>query len=109
MKTTKTNPDDEMRAEYDFTKAERGKHSKPLHEGYSVHVHQDDGTTIVNHYTLADGTVMLEPDVRAYFPDSESVNAALRSLIHIAQQVPDRGKPYKQKTTLSRQVAERKK
>ena len=26
-------------------------------------------------------SVMLEPDVAAYFPDSESVNAALRTLI----------------------------
>jgi len=41
----------------------------------------------------------LEPDVRAYFPDSEAVNAALRSLIHIAQQVPAKGKPYRKNTT----------
>jgi hypothetical protein len=27
---------------------------------------------------------MLEPDVRAYFPDSEAVNSVLRSLIILA-------------------------
>ena len=32
---------------------------------------------------LAEGAVMLEPDVRKYFASSESVNKALRSLIAI--------------------------
>jgi len=34
-----------------------------------------------HHYTLEDGAVMLELDVRRYFPDSESVNRVLRELI----------------------------
>ncbi|HGJ66142.1 TPA: hypothetical protein ENS27_12290 [bacterium] len=34
-----------------------------------------------------DGAVMLEPDVKEYFPDSESVNNALRSLISL---IPDK-------------------
>ena len=33
------------------------------------------------YFTLKDGAVMLEPDVREYFPDSETVNSVLRSLI----------------------------
>jgi hypothetical protein len=33
---------------------------------------------------LEDGAVMLEPDVRKYFPTSDAVNKALRSLIEIA-------------------------
>jgi hypothetical protein len=37
---------------------------------------------------LEDGAVMLEPDVRAYFPTSVSVNKALRALIEIIPQKP---------------------
>jgi hypothetical protein len=42
-----------------------------------------DGSTSVQYFKLEDGAVMLEADVRRYFPDSESVNKALRSLIEI--------------------------
>jgi hypothetical protein len=108
MKTSKTTePDDEMLPEYDFSKAERGKFYKPLNKGYSTHVHQADGTTVINHYTLAEGTVLLEPDVRAVFPDSESVNAALRSLIDLMGHFP-KTKPYPRRPASPRQVAEKK-
>jgi len=30
-----------------------------------------------------EGVVILEPDVRSYFPDSESVNRVLRTLIKL--------------------------
>ncbi len=83
MKRTKKQKNEEMRAEYDFSKAVRGKYHRSLEKGYTVRVHQSDGTTVVNHYTLAEGTVLLAPDVKAYFPDSESVNRALRSLIDL--------------------------
>ena len=79
---------DDMRPEYDLQGAVRGKHYKPLHKGYTVHVHQSDGTTEVQHFTLAEGTVMLDPDVREVFPDSEAVNAALRSLIVLMSELP---------------------
>jgi len=59
----------------------RGKHHKALRKGHSVKVHRSDGTTLVQHIKLEEGTVVLEPDVRKYFPDSEAVNAALRCLI----------------------------
>ncbi len=96
-----------MKPEYDFTnrKAVRGKNHKPLHKGYTVEIQQEDGATVVNHYTLIDGAVMLEPDVRAYFPDSESVNAALRSVIELAKHLPG-GERYRQKDKTTRQVAE---
>ena len=73
--------DDDMRAEYDFTGGVRGKHYKALRNGYAVKTHQADGTTVVQHYKLEDGVVTLDPDVREYFPDSDTVNNALRSLI----------------------------
>ena len=82
----------EMRPEYDFSKAVRGKHYKPLHEGYSVYVHKADGTTLVQHYKLEEGVVILEPDVRQYFPDSDAVNAALRSLITLMSEMPGQSK-----------------
>ena len=95
-KSVKTETDD-MRPEYDFRGAVRGKHYKPLHKGYTVHIHQPDGTTVVKHYKLAEGTVMLQPDVREYFPDSDAVNAALRSLITFMSEVPSKGKPFGRK------------
>ena len=108
MKTSKTTEqDDEMLPEYDFSKAEWGKFYKPLNKGYSTHIHQADGTTVINHYTLAEGTVLLEPDVRAVFPDSESVNAVLRSLIDLMGHLP-KTKPYPRRPASPRQVAEKK-
>jgi len=73
--------DIEMLPEYDFRGAARGKAYRPLHEGYEVQIHKADGTTVVQQFVLQAGTVMLEPDVQAYFPDSESVNKALRTLM----------------------------
>lgn len=71
----------DMLPEYDFKGGIRGKHYKAYRRGHTVKIHKADGTTVVNYFTLEDGAVMLEPDVREYFPDSESVNKALRSLI----------------------------
>jgi hypothetical protein len=107
MKRTKKKKSDEMRAEYDFSEAERGKFYRPLDKGYKVHVHQGDGTEVVNHYTLAEGTVLLAPDVREYFSDSEAVNDALRSLIQLTEKVPAR--KYGRQSSRSRQVAEKRK
>jgi hypothetical protein len=89
---SKHTENDDLRAEYDFSSAVRGKHYKPLHKGYSVHVHQMDGTTVIQHFTLEEGTVMLDPDIREVFPDSEAVNTALRSLITLLRQFPDKNK-----------------
>lgn len=107
MKRTKKKKSDEMRSEYDFSKAERGKFYRPLDKGYQVHVHQSNGTEVVNHYTLAEGTVLLAPDVREYFSDSQSVNDALRSLIDLMEKVPAR--KYGRQSSNPRQVAEKRK
>jgi hypothetical protein len=74
----------EMRAEYDLASmgdGVRGKYYQDYRAGHTVKIHREDGTTIVQHFDLEDGAVMLEPDVREYFPDSAAVNAALRCLI----------------------------
>lgn len=72
---------DEMLPEYDFSGGVRGKHYKAYRKGHTVTVHKADGSEQIQYFTLKDGAVMLETDVRKYFPDSESVNRALRGLI----------------------------
>ena len=75
---------DDMRPEYDFQNMKggvRGKYCEAYRAGHTVKIHRADGTTIVQHFQLEDGAVLLEPDVRRYFPDSEAVNKALRCLI----------------------------
>ncbi len=65
-KTNSREPDDGLRPEYDLSKLKggvRGKYAKQFHEGTNL--------------------VLLSPDVAAYFPTEESVNAALRSLVEI--------------------------
>lgn len=74
---------DDMLPEYDFQGGVRGKHHEAYREGHTVKVHQADGTTNVHYFTLEDGAVMLEPDVRQYFSDSDTVNKALRVLISL--------------------------
>lgn len=80
---------DDMRPEYDFKSMKggvRGKYYKAYRADHTVKVHKADGTTIMQHFQLEDGAVLLEPDVRGYFPDSEAVNKALRCLIPLLPQ-----------------------
>jgi hypothetical protein len=73
-----------LRAEYDFAKMKggvRGKYYQAYRTGHSVKIHQADGTTSVQNFKLEDGAMIIEPDVREYFPDEEAVNKTLRSLI----------------------------
>ena len=87
--SSQKNTQAEMLPEYNFTnqKGIRGKYYRAYRQGHQVRVYQEDGTATVKYFTLEEGAVMLEPDVRAYFPDSERVNAALRSLIAL---IPDK-------------------
>ena len=55
--------DNEMLDEYDFSGGIRGKYAKKYMEGTNV--------------------VVLDPDITEYFPDSKSVNEALRGLVKI--------------------------
>ncbi len=59
---------DDLRPEYDLSKLKggvRGKYAKRFQKGTNL--------------------VLLSPDVAKYFPDEQSVNAALRSLVSIAK------------------------
>jgi len=74
-----------MRDSYDFTgkTGVRGKYYQRLREGYTIAVQQDDGTILRQTVVRPEGTVFLDPDVRAYFPDAAAVNTALRALIDL--------------------------
>ena len=80
--------DNGMRAEYDFAGGMRGKHHRAMQAGYTVTIHQADGTSVTEEVRPKEGVVILAPDVREYFPDAESVNTALRLLIRL---IPDEG------------------
>ncbi len=61
MKVMSDDPD--MLEEYDFSNGIRGKYASRYKEGTNI--------------------VMLDPELMEYFPDSGSVNEALRSLVNI--------------------------
>jgi len=79
------NQNEDMLSEYDFNgkKGVRGKYAKAMQKGYSVRVLKADGTVTVHNFIPKESAVLLDPDVKAYFPDSDSVNRALRSLIDL--------------------------
>ncbi len=90
--------DPDMLPEYDFKdkKGVRGKYAKILKQGHSIRVTNEDSTVTIKHFVPSENSVVLDPDVNAYFPDSKSVNHALRSLIKL---IPEKG---------GKQVAEKK-
>jgi hypothetical protein len=100
MKKTNTiNPkeyDDGMLPEYDFKGQEgaRGKYYRGRQKGYIVRIRHEDGTVTVRHVGPA---ITLDPDVAAYFPDSESVNTVLRTLIALIpnKQIGEKKEKYK--------------
>lgn len=83
-------PESDMLPEYDFRgkKGIRGKYYQAYQQGHSVRVIQEDGSVTTEYFTLEDGAVVLAPDVRKYFPDSDSVNQALRGLIQLIPKEP---------------------
>jgi len=61
MKVINNDPD--MLEEYDFSKGLRGKYS--------------------NRYAAGSNVVVIDSDLSEFFPDNESVNQALRSIVDI--------------------------
>jgi hypothetical protein len=74
----------DMRPEYDFSTMQAlpcGTHYKDLSKGYTSIVHHPEGSKGITHYRPLEGCVVLDRDVREYFPDADAVNTALRGLI----------------------------
>ncbi len=67
-KTDKRERRDELRPEYDLSKLKGGVRGK-----------------YISRYRAGTNLVLLSPDVAEYFPDEQSVNKALRALIHAAK------------------------
>src|SRR6266849_1597009 len=67
-KTEKRERRDELRREYDLSKLKGGVRGK-----------------YIARFRAGTNLVLLSPDVAEYFPDEQSVNAALRTLIHVAK------------------------
>jgi hypothetical protein len=85
MKQATTPPPDQdaRRPEYDCTGVPgvRGTHAAAMREGYPCTVQHADGTRELTHVRPLEGSIVLDPDVQAYFPDAAAVNTALRGLI----------------------------
>ena len=73
-KTPTSKPDQDLREEYDFSGATRGKYHERMRSGSNL--------------------VVLDPDLAEVFSSSEAVNRALRTLVEVAQaQVVTHPKP----------------
>ena len=84
-----------MKEEYtiDASKVRRNPYTKARQQGYLIRIHHPDGTVEEREMPpKPEGTITLSPDVRAYFPNSEAVDRALRSLIALRDLVPDNPK-----------------
>jgi hypothetical protein len=64
MKKVKTNEEDDLRPEYDFSQLKGGMRG-----------------TYLERYRKGTNLVLLDPDVAAAFPDAKAVNDALRELL----------------------------
>jgi hypothetical protein len=47
----------DMRAEYDFTRGVRGKHYRVMQAGYTITIRKKDGTTVVKEVKPKEGAV----------------------------------------------------
>lgn len=74
-----------------FSQAVRGKHSARFRQGYSIEITQEDGTVQVQRFLSDTDAVVIDQDVRTYFPDAASINKALRALIEIIPKQPSAG------------------
>lgn len=64
-KTPTSRPDPDLRVEYDFSGATRGRYHERMRAGNNL--------------------VVLDPDIAEVFSSSEAVNRALRTLVEVAQ------------------------
>ncbi|MFH1052224.1 MAG: hypothetical protein V1779_14995 [bacterium] len=77
----KKNNNDEMAAEYDFSKGERGKHYEKLAEGYTVTVFSPNRKDYDWQISQKARYMKIDKDVNEFFKTSEEINNALRAII----------------------------
>ena len=70
----------------DFSKGVRGKHHAACKKGYTVHVHGEDGKTVIHKLVPERGAIVLDKDIQSYFPNARAVNVALRGLLNLLPQ-----------------------
>lgn len=80
---TNNSLDEDMLPEYDFSNGIRGKHHQKYKKGHRVTIYYEDGTKTIEKIQPKNDVIILDPDVKRYFPDSESVNSTLRNLIKL--------------------------
>ena len=104
--------DDGMLPEYDFKgkKGMRGKYYIGPNQAHTVHIHHEDGSVTIKHFNSLQKVITLDTDVAAYFPDSESVNNALRTLIALVpnKQIGEKKAKYKVRKKPARKTAAKK-
>jgi hypothetical protein len=105
-------PDDDMLPEYNFKgkKGMRGKYYTGADQSHTVHVHHADGTISKHHFSSLQKVILLDADVAAHFPDSESVNHTLRTLIALVsdKQISEKKAKYQAPKTSPKKGAARK-
>jgi len=67
----------------DFSGGVRGKHHAACKKGYTVKVRSEDGATVIHTFVPEKSAIVLDEDIRTYFPDAKAVNSALRGLINL--------------------------
>jgi hypothetical protein len=70
----------------DFSSGVRGKHLSASNKGYTVKVHREHETTAIHKFVPEKGAIVLDEDVRNFFPDAQAVNSTLRGLIKLLPQ-----------------------
>jgi predicted RNase H-like HicB family nuclease len=104
MSTQTPETDTDMRPEYDFSGGVRGKYAATTREeGYTIREYNADGTYTETR-VLGEKTVILAPDVWEYFPSSQAVNDALRTLVSL---IPEQHPPMKRMRTHSQSADDR--
>jgi hypothetical protein len=63
----------------DFSQGVRGKHSARFMQGYTVEITQEDGSVYVQRFIPDADAVVIDRDVRKYFPETTSINRVAKN------------------------------
>ena len=80
---------EDMLPHYDFSKGKHMGYHKKFSKGIAITILSEDDKPIRSKFMYPKGIIVLDEDVKNIFPDSKSVNDALR---HIIAAIPKRTK-----------------